>query len=107
MSKISRFDVVDEGDLCSGSVADEFTRPRDPKEPHGPCAMGVLPDELLVEIFSYVPPKRRECRSETTAVPFVSRRWNRLYAVIIYSKIAYFGRTEEKYPAAGLHARGA
>lgn len=87
------------GTSAEGTVSVKLTPPRRQKEPLGPCFISALPEELLFEIFSYIPPKIDPRDREEDEGPFpltlVCRSWRRVYEPMLFGSI-YMDRSVDR-----------
>lgn len=78
-----------QGDLLPPTLVPQSTS-EPPPRPANQCPISVLPDEMLVEIFSHFPLKAHwEVRKDESQAPlvFVCQRWRRVYEPILFRRI--------------------
>lgn len=67
--------------------------PKPPADSLGNCHISLLPDELLAEIFSYLPPEtdlfNEPTYEECPPIPVVCKRWERNYDAILFRRISF------------------
>ncbi|CAD6582961.1 MAG: hypothetical protein ASARMPREDX12_001132 [Alectoria sarmentosa] len=67
--------------------------PKPPPDSLGNCYISMLPDELLSEIFAYLPPEtdlyREPTYEECPPIPVICKHWENIYDATLYRKISF------------------
>ena len=66
----------------------------------GKCYISILPDELLAEVFSYLPPDHNVWAGtgyeQCPPIPIICKRWGRLYHSVKYRSISFVSHNISK-----------
>ena len=68
--------------------------PKPPPDFLGNCYISMLPDELLAEIFAYLPPEPYWCYmptyDERPPIPVICKHWERIYDATLYRNLSFY-----------------